>query len=521
VPLALVTLDRVDVRLSGARLLSEVSLELRRGEGSRSSGRAGPASRRSCGSSAASCGRTRRAAAAIFHGADGASDPIGVRERFTLVAPEAQDAYVRRDWDLPVEAVIRSGFFDAPYPAERATAAQAARVREVAELLGVSPLLRRSILELSRGEARRVLLARALAPDPKLLVLDEPCDGLDARAREAFLGHVSAVLRRGTAVVMATHRPEEIVPEIARVVVLEGGRIVRRSRVRISSAPDRDRNRHRKAAHPERSAAEGGAKSRDDPDPEASGLRGQASGKRTGDHGVSPEARGLRPVPSPLFSLSEVTVLVEGRAVLSDLSFSVAPGEQLALVGPNGAGKSTLLRLLAGEEQPARGTITRLDLGPHASALELRGRVGLVSPELQARHRFDATGEDVVLSGFAGTIGLAEEPSAGERAAAAAVLARLGIAPLAPRHLLSLSYGELRKLLVARALAPHPAALLLDEPLAGLDAASRDWILVAVEEACARGTSAVAVSHHADELPRGVRRIGQLDGGRLVRWVIR
>ena len=156
-----------------------------------------------------------------------------------------------------------------------------------------------------------------------------------------------------------------------------------------------------------------------------------------------------------------------------------------------------------------------------ASALELRGRVGLVSPELQARHRFDATGEDVVLSGFAGTIGLAEEPSAGERAAAAAVLARLGIAPLARRHLLSLSYGELRKLLLARALAPRPAALLLDEPLAGLDAASRDWILAAVEEACARGAAAVAVSHHPDELPRGVRRIGLLDGGRLVRWVER
>ncbi len=223
-PLALVTLDRVDVRLSGARLLSDVSLELRRGDGLAVVGASGSGKstllrliRGELWPHPASRGRR------LFHGADGASEsPIGVRERFTLVAPEAQDAYVRRDWDLPVEAVIRSGFFDAPYPAERATAAQAARVREVAELLGVSPLLRRSILELSRGEARRVLLARALAPDPELLVLDEACDGLDARAREAFLGHVSAVLHRGTAVVMATHRPEEIVPEIRRVVVLEG-----------------------------------------------------------------------------------------------------------------------------------------------------------------------------------------------------------------------------------------------------------------------------------------------------------
>jgi len=101
----------------------------------------------------------------------------------------------------------------------------------------------------------------------------------------------------------------------------------------------------------------------------------------------------------------------------------------------------------------------------------------------QARHRFDAVGEDVVLSGFEGTVGLAEDPGPAARARAAEVLAALGVAHLARRHLLTLSYGELRKLLVARALAPGPEVLLLDEPLAGLDAASRDWINRAVAQA--------------------------------------
>jgi molybdate transport system ATP-binding protein len=102
-----------------------------------------------------------------------------------------------------------------------------------------------------------------------------------------------------------------------------------------------------------------------------------------------------------------------------------------------------------------------------------------------------------------------------ERAAAAATLARLGIADLAGRHLLTLSYGELRKLLLARALAPAPEALLLDEPLAGLDPASRRWTLAAVEEAGARGAALVVVTHHADEVPRGVHRRLVLEGGRL------
>jgi molybdate transport system ATP-binding protein len=185
------------------------------------------------------------------------------------------------------------------------------------------------------------------------------------------------------------------------------------------------------------------------------------------------------------------------------------------VLGPNGAGKSTFLRLLAGDEQPARGSIARLDLGERADAYALRGRIGLVSPELQARHRFDATGEAVVLSGFQGTIGLSEEPTEAERRRARDALARLGISHLAARHLLTLSYGELRRLLLARALAPHPAVLLLDEPLAGLDPAARAWVVRTVAEACDAGAALVAVTHHEDDLPPGVSRILALEGGRL------
>ncbi len=494
-PRPLVSLDRVDVRLAGATLLEGVSLEIRAGEGL---GVAGPS-----GSGKSTLLRLLRGeiwphpgsrGKRLFHGADGAFEsPIGARERFALVAPEQQDAYARHEWDLPAEAVIRSGFFDAIFPGEAATAAQALRIRRVAELLGISPLLGRSVLELSRGEARRVLLARALAPGPELLLLDEACEGLDAAARAGFLEIVSSVLRSGTAVVMATHRREEIVPEVREVVVLGRGRIARRGErddrdLDAGRDPDRDPDVDRNLDPA--------------PAPDAGRDRGQS-------RGIPSRAR-----PRVLFSASRVTVRVDGRDVLRGVDFTLREGERVAIVGPNGAGKSTLLRLLAGEEQPAAGELTRLGR-TDAAAFELRGEIGLVSPELQARHRFDATGEAVVLSGFQGTIGLAEEPTPSERSAAAAAMDRLGIAHLAGRHLLTLSYGELRKLLVARAIAPRPRALLLDEPLAGLDAASRAWVLAAVEDACADGGALVTVTHHLDELPRGVARVLRLDGGRL------
>jgi molybdate transport system ATP-binding protein len=493
VPPPLVSLDQVDVVLSGAPVLLGVSLTLHAGEGLAILG--------GNGSGKSTLLRLLRGdvwphpwspGRRLFHGPDGSSEsPIGVRERLALVAPEAQDAYQRRDWELPVEAVIRSGFFDALWPSEAATPAQAARVAEVAEAFGLGHLLGRSVLELSRGEGRRVLLARAVVARPAALLLDEACDGLDAAARGAFLELVSAAARGGTAVVMATHRPEEIVPEIARVARIEGGRILGIGpRAPVPSPADVP------VLVPGRACP--GPES---PAPSPAPRRARPDGP-------------IRQAPI-LFHLHGATVLVDGRAVLSDLSWTVRQGERWAVVGGNGAGKSTLLRLLAGDEQPARGTVDRLGLGPRADAEQLRGRVGVVSPELQARHRFDATGEEVVVSGFAGTVGLAAPPTGAQRDQARAAAARLGISGLLGRHILSLSYGELRKLLLARALAPGPEALLLDEPLAGLDAPSRAWVLEALD---APGPALVAVSHHPDELPRGGSRL-RLDAGRLRREV--
>ena len=99
------------------------------------------------------------------------------------------------------------------------------RTRDALTLVGAAHLGGRLLHEMSGGEARRVMLARVLVTEPRVLVLDEPTTGLDLAARYEFMEHVRAVARAGTTLVLVTHHTEEIVPEIGRVLLLKHGRV--------------------------------------------------------------------------------------------------------------------------------------------------------------------------------------------------------------------------------------------------------------------------------------------------------
>ena len=99
------------------------------------------------------------------------------------------------------------------------------RAAEALDRMGVGHLARRWLDELSSGEARRVLLARALVTSPRALVLDEPTTGLDLVARHDFMERVRQIARDGTTLILITHHIDEIVPEIQRVILLRDGRI--------------------------------------------------------------------------------------------------------------------------------------------------------------------------------------------------------------------------------------------------------------------------------------------------------
>ncbi|MEN4952256.1 ATP-binding cassette domain-containing protein [Stenotrophomonas sp. TWI819] len=129
---------------------------------------------------------------------------------------------------LTVEEAVLTGFFASfVVPAFREVSPEMReRARETLAMTGALPLLQRGYAELSAGETRRVLIARALVNRPQALLLDEPSTGLDLIAREQLIATMRELARQGITLVLVTHHIEEIIPEIERVVMLRGGKIL-------------------------------------------------------------------------------------------------------------------------------------------------------------------------------------------------------------------------------------------------------------------------------------------------------
>jgi len=145
-----------------------------------------------------------------------------LRRRIGLVSQELQAGYL--PW-VPAADVVLSGFFGSVGlgRSQASSAAQRHRVAELMDRLDLADLAARPFGHLSDGQRRRLLLARALVHDPEVLVLDEPTNGLDLKARHQLLGILRQLARDGTTLLLATHRIEAIVPEIRRCVLLRGG----------------------------------------------------------------------------------------------------------------------------------------------------------------------------------------------------------------------------------------------------------------------------------------------------------
>src|SRR5258708_14077900 len=200
--------------------------------------------------------------------------------------------------------------------------------------------------------------------------------------------------------------------------------------------------------------------------------------------------------------------------VLRDITWRLEPGERWALLGENGAGKTQLLKILSGDvwPTPSRGGVARrtyLARGYPVDLLDAKPRMAYLGSERQdkySRYDWNLCVRDVVATGLRQTDLLLAPLAQTQARRVSAMLAECGIARLARRKFLSLSYGEKRLTLLARALAQHPDWLLLDEVYNGLDADYRRRGHGVLEAARRAGPASVATAHRAVDVPRGTRR---------------
>ena len=369
------------------------------------------------------------------------------------------------------------------------------RLEETLDLLGVHHLRHRDVSTLSGGERQRVAIAAALAPGPRLLVLDEPTSQLDPLAALDVLHAVERLnADLGMTVVLAEHRLERVLPFAERIVSMSvGGFQEGPTRAMLATLDDvpsliawarhagwepipltvRDARRH---------------------------LPGELPTPRLATHGCSPGAELLR--------VEGLTFRYGNDIALRDVSFSGHAGEVIALIGRNGSGKTTLLKHINGLLRPTRGRVLLRGVdAARRPTHELARDAGYVP-----QHPASVLHQETLRAELAFTIRAHGRTDID----AAPLLARLGLTELVERHPLDLSGGERQRGALAALAVTTPPVLLLDEPTRGLPSADKRMLAAFARDYAAAGRLVIVATHDVEFVAEAADRVLLLADGELL-----
>jgi energy-coupling factor transport system ATP-binding protein len=346
-----------------------------------------------------------------------------------------------------------------------------ARIRETAAALGLEPLLKRPPETLSGGERRLAAIASVLGTDPPILVLDEPFSNLDWKYARRVSALLAGMHRAGKTLVVIEQTSGSFLRDATRLAVMEAGRCV----------------------------FSGGL---------AEGSQTREFVRLVPRYPLPPPA-GASAGGEPLLSVEHLGCRLGEKDVLTDVSFTLQPGETAVLVGENGAGKSTLARHLNGLLRPARGDI-RLNgrsIRRHPVA-ELANRVGLCFQNPNDQF-FKATVREEI------DVGLRRKgaPRDGRCEDLCRSFRLSGLLDRPPQRL---SEGEKKRVAIASVMAMDPELLVLDEPSASQDAISKEALAGLIADIAGQGKAVLVATHDLEFAEACSRRWLLLQEGRIV-----
>tara|TARA_Y100001934_G_scaffold164022_1_gene195357 strand:+ start:2232 stop:3707 length:1476 start_codon:yes stop_codon:yes gene_type:complete len=409
------------------------------------------------------------------------SSPVYAQKEIAIVSPEQQERYLRIEWERTAWDVVLTGFHGTDYLYEEITGKQQKDARALVKRLGIDDLMKRNVQTLSQGELRKILVARALVGRPRVLLLDEVCDGLDTRTRRLLLDWVDEIARRETQVITATHREDEYFPSLTHQLDLDAGKPVRVRKLKRA---------------------------------------GKKKKKSAGaiDFKKLISRRSLRNKPAPfLFQLKNADVYHNHKPILLGINWEMLRGQNWAVLGHNGAGKSTFLNLLKGEVHQALGGIVhRFNEERRHTLWEIRQRAGFVSMDFQMRFQEDITGADAIATGYFGGHLLYDKLSRKEKRKVDELIDLFDLREFALRMVPTISYGQMRRILIARSLVHDPEVLILDEPFDGLEQEIRDHLDRQLNNVSKLNTNLLMVTHHPEDLPTCMTHGMVLENGAVV-----
>lgn len=231
------------------------------------------------------------------------------------------------------------------------------------------------------------------------------------------------------------------------------------------------------------------------------------------------EGMGFMDTQAPLIVLHDAVVRRQGKEILHIDDFTLNQGESIALIGPNGAGKSTFIQLITREVFPLyRDHPPVLFKGKDRVTLEETKKcLGVVSSTMQGQIRVHLPAIEIVVGGLFGALGVPKHRQASEKdmARAQKALDFLGVGHLAERDVMTLSSGQARRVLIARALIHDPEVLVFDEPTTALDPEGMYYVRKAMRDLVAAGKAVILVTHYPEDIIPEIDRVVMIKDGLL------